>query len=58
MTSIIYKSYSLSAEQEIEVKKALKDGEDKYSIIEDIVCESVFNAGVFFEYEIDINIEK
>lgn len=49
----IIKSYQLSPAQEHKVKTLLKEGEEKFGIISHIVSESSFDAGVFYEHEIE-----
>lgn len=47
------KSYTLTKEQQAKVDKMIAGGENKYKNIEHIIVESSFDAGPFFEHEID-----
>lgn len=47
------KSYELSPEQEAEVEAVLAEGAAKYAAISHIVMESDFDAGPFFEHELN-----
>jgi hypothetical protein len=47
------KSYNLTEDQNKKVEKAIKVSKEKYEGLENIVMESEFDAGVFFEHELD-----
>ena len=50
---MITKNYTLSAEQKAEVEKAIAEGNKKYASIAHIIWESAFDAGPFFEHELE-----
>lgn len=47
------KSYTLTPAQEAEAQKVLAEGQAKYASIAHIVWESEFDAGPFFDHEIE-----
>jgi hypothetical protein len=50
---IVFKSYELTKEQEDKVKNDLAESKKHYESIAHLVFESEFDAGAFFEYELD-----
>lgn len=54
---MVEKNYVLTAEQKAEVEKVLEEGRKKYAPIAHIIMESQFDAGVFFEHEIEMDCE-
>ena len=49
----IYKSYKLTKKENKKIKKELKKSSKKYKKISNIVLESSFDAGSFFEHELN-----
>lgn len=54
----IKKSYTLTPDQQKEVDEEVAKLDKKYSIIKDVIQETVFDAGLFFEHELDENPEE
>lgn len=49
----LVKSYELNEKQKSEVSKVLEESKQKYDSFAHIVMESTFDAGVFFEHELE-----
>lgn len=50
---MILKNYTLSEETEKEIEQVLAEQAVKYESIKDIILESEFDAGPFFEHELN-----
>jgi hypothetical protein len=49
----VMKSFSLSSAEQAEVDLVVKIGNERFKSIEGIIWESQFDAGAFFEHEIE-----